>query len=320
MHIAHRMNLTSRLLLAGVFLGSLVSAHAKIERVVEKTFTVPQPGVLRVETQGGGIRVEPATDGTVKVTAKQRIRADSETEADEVLKKLELTIEQQGNDIVVRSKYASRPTGFRWGSWPPVQVDFVIAAPAAFRSELRTSGGGVTVGDMAGELDVRTSGGAITLGRIGAAVTAHTSGGGISLKEAAGPAQLTTSGGSINVGRVIEAAELSTSGGGIRVDSAEGGKLRAHTSGGGIRADFKGPLKEDSVLSTSGGSVRVTVDANAAFRLDASSSGGGVDAAGLTITLENDNRSRGRLAGAVNGGGPALKLRSSGGGVSIRTR
>ncbi len=57
-----------------------------------------------------------------------------------------------------------------------------------------------------------------------------------------------------------------------------------------------------------------------ACRLDASASGGDVDAEGLTLTLEKSGRSRGRLAGAVNGGGPVLKLRSSGGGISIRTQ
>jgi hypothetical protein len=77
-------------------------------------------------------------------------------------------------------------------------------------------------------------------------------------------------------------------------------------------------LQEECSLSTSGGSVNVTVDKTAAFRLDASTSGGGVDATGLTLTLESNSRDRGRLAGTVNGGGPLLKLRSSGGGISVR--
>jgi hypothetical protein len=65
--------------------------------------------------------------------------------------------------------------------------------------------------------------------------------------------------------------------------------------------------------------VTATVDKSAAFRLDASTSGGSVDAQGLTMTLEGRTR-RNRLAGDVNGGGPLLKLRSSGGGVAVKTR
>jgi hypothetical protein len=93
--------------------------------------------------------------------------------------------------------------------------------------------------------------------------------------------------------------------------------LKADTSGGNIRAAVAGALQEDCLLTTSGGTVRVTVDKAAAFRLDASTSGGSVDAGGLT--LEQASRSRLRLAGAVNGGGPLLKLRSSGGGIVVRT-
>ena len=111
----------------------------------------------------------------------------------------------------------------------------------------------------------------------------------------------------------------STSGGGIKIESAEV-QLRAHTSGGGIRAGINGSLRDECSLSTSGGSVRVSVDKAAAFRLDASTSGGDVDAEGLTLTLEKASRGRGRLAGAVNGGGPLLKLRASGGSISVRTQ
>ena len=50
----------------------------------------------------------------------------------------------------------------------------------------------------------------------------------------------------------------------------------------------------------------------------ASTSGGSVDAEGLTLTLEKGGRSR--LAGNVNGGGPLLKLRTSGGNIEVRTR
>lgn len=306
------------LLTAGLFAGFTLVAHARIERVVEKTFSAPEPGILRVETQGGGIEVSPSRDATVKVIARQKIRADSEAEADELLKKLELVIEQSGRDIIVSARYEKQPSGFRFGSWPPVNVDFVISVPAAFVSELRTSGGGITVGDLNGKVTAKTSGGGIRLGRMGASVDARTSGGSVTLEEAKGDVVLDTSGGNVTVGRVAGSAELTTSGGSIKIDSVAN-RLRAHTSGGSIRAGIQGPLKDDCSLSTSGGSVRVTVDKAAAFQLDASTSGGQVDADGLTITLENSNRRQSKLSGSVNGGGPLLKLRSSGGGITVRS-
>jgi len=64
--------------------------------------------------------------------------------------------------------------------------------------------------------------------------------------------------------------------------------------------------------------VRAVVDSNAAFKLDASTSGGSVDARGLTITLDG-SRHRSSLSGDVNGGGPELRLHSSGGDIVIET-
>ena len=313
------MKLTSRFILAaGVLAVAPFTAHAKIERTVEKTFTVQPGGSLHVDTQGGEIRVAPGTDGTVKITARERIRADSESEADELLKKLDLTIEQTGNSVSASAKYETWPSGFHWGSWPPVNVDFIVTVPASFSADLHTSGGGITVGDLDGKLVAHTSGGGIKLGKLGGEVDARTSGGSVTLEEARDTVTLHSSGGGITVGRVAGTADISTSGGSIKIDSVAGA-VNAHTSGGSVRAGIAGPLKSDCVLSTSGGSVRVTVDKSAAFRLDASTSGGSVDAEGLTITLESSNRSRSRLAGSVNGGGPLLKLHSSGGGIEVRT-
>ena len=306
------------LLVASLFATPAAVVTAAIERNVEKSFTVTGPGTLRVETQGGEIRVSPSSDDSVvRITAKQRIRASTDAEADELLKKLELGFEQNGNDVRVVSRYERQTSRFRFGSWPPVNVDVVVTVPAGFATDLHTSGGGITIGDLKGKVNARTSGGPIILGKLGGSVDAHTSGGNISLEEAVGPVDLETSGGNISVGRVAGAADLSTSGGNIRIDSATSA-MRAKTSGGNIRAAITGPLTEDCTLTTSGGSVRVTVDKSAAFRLDASSSGGGVDAEGLTLTLEKSSQGRGRLAGDVNGGGKVLKLRSSGGGVVVR--
>lgn len=314
------MNASLRLFLAaGLIAASPAILHARIDRVVEKTFSVSGAGTLKAQTHGGGIKVVTGTGSTVQVMARQRIKADSDAEADELLKKLELTMEQTGNDVTLISKYERPPSGFRFGSWPPVSVEFEVRVPAAFAAELRTSGGGVSVGDLNGPVDVHTSGGGITLGKMGGTVKAHTSGGSITLGEARANVHLDTSGGNITAGRVAGSAVLETSGGSIRIESVEHA-LRAHTSGGSIRAAIAGPLKEDCSLSTSGGSVRVSVDKAAAFQLDASTSGGSVDADGLTIMLEKSNRSRSRLAGAVNGGGPVLKLRSSGGGIDVVAR
>jgi hypothetical protein len=259
-----------------------------------------------------------SSDPVVKVVAKEHIRAGSEADADALLLKLDLVIEQRGDEIVATASYA-RDDNFHFGSWPPVQVDFIITAPSRASVDLKTSGGDITVGDLAGPVRARTSGGEIRLGKIASDIDASTSGGNVRIDEGLGNVRLSTSGGNIAAGRVAGPAELKTSGGDIRVDQVES-TLSAHTSGGDVQAVFTGPIKGDCSLSTSGGKVKATVGGTAGFRLEASTSGGEVNAPGLTITIDSGGQGKSRLSGAVNGGGPLLKLHSSGGDIVVASR
>jgi DUF4097 and DUF4098 domain-containing protein YvlB len=130
---------------------------------------------------------------------------------------------------------------------------------------------------------------------------------------------LHTSGGDIVVGRVNGVADLDTSGGNIKIDTVEN-TIHASTSGGNVHAGISGPLKGDCELRTSGGNVTAEVSKTASFHLDASTSGGGVNAEGLTLTIEKGGAGRSRLSGDVNGGGPTLRLRSSGGDIRVRVK
>jgi hypothetical protein len=295
-----------------------LSAHAKIERVVEKSFSVQPGGTLTVETQGGNIRIETSDDLTVKVVAKETMRTNSEQEADEILRKLSLDIVQESGGVSARARYENKPAGFHWGSWPPVQVSFVVTIPKQYHATLKTSGGDIEVGDLNGKLHARTSGGNVRLGKISGEIDAGTSGGNVRLKEGLANVKLSTSGGNISVDRAIGATRLDTSGGDISIGSVEN-TLHASTSGGNVTAGIAGSFKGDCELHTSGGTVRAKVSRDAAFNLDASTSGGDVRAEGLTITIEKGGSGRSRLAGKVNGGGPLLRLRSSGGDVTIET-
>lgn len=312
------MKSSSLLLAAGLLAAFSAPAHAKIERVVEKTFSVTPGGTLRLETDGGSIHVQTSTDPVVKITAKEKIRADTEAEADDILKKLTLTIEAQGSDITATAKY-ERPSGLRrWGN-PPVQVDFIVSVPTRFAADLKTSGGDIVVGDLDGKIHARTSGGDVRLGKISGEIDASTSGGDVELAEGRAETKLCTSGGNIVVGRVSGPTAVSTSGGDIKAAQVEN-VFTAKTSGGNVTATFIGGLRGDSLLSTSGGRVKASVEPTAGFQLDASTSGGDVKADGLTITIEKGGVGKSRLTGSVNGGGPLLKLRSSGGDIVITRR
>lgn len=302
------------LLAAGLIVVAPVSLSAKVVRQIERTFPVSAVGRLTAQTQGGDIRITTADAAEVRVTARQTFRAGSEQEADEIAANLQMKLEQQGNDITAEARYEKKG----WFSNTPVTVDFTITVPREFNVDLRTSGGDIAVGSLKGAVKARTSGGDLEFARIDGDLDGQTSGGDIRLEEGTANAKLHTSGGDISVARAGGRTHVSTSGGDIVLDSVAQ-LTGASTSGGDIVARITQPLAADTALTTSGGDVKVTLPKAAGFQLDAGTSGGDVDARGLTITIEKGGVGKSRLVGSVNGGGPALKLRSSGGDIVVRT-
>jgi hypothetical protein len=303
----------------GALLATPALLEAKITRTVEKTFTVQPGGNLQASTQGGDITIKTADSGEVRVLVKQVISASSEKEADELLAKLTLKLEQTGNDVLVESKYEKGGPRNWFGSWPPVNVSFEVTVPKNYNLGLNTSGGNIAVASLSGNVRARTSGGNLEFARIDGDLDAGTSGGNITLLEGTAKARLNTSGGNIDVDRAGGPTEVSTSGGDITIRSVAQ-LISASTSGGNVHAVITEPLKQDTMLGTSGGDVKVEVVKGTGFHLDASTSGGDVKASGLTITLEQGGSGKSKLVGAVNGGGPRLKLRTSGGDITVRTK
>jgi hypothetical protein len=313
------MKSLTHLLILGAALAAPLALSAKITRTVEKTFAVQAGGHLKAATQGGNITIKTSDSAEVHVLVRQEVRASTEQEADDILAKLELTLEQEGNDVTAEAKYERRGPGTWFGNWPPVTVSFVVTVPKNYNLKLNTSGGNISVASLKGNVHARTSGGDLEFARIDGDIDASTSGGNVMLKEGTARALLRTSGGDIEIDRAGGPTDVSTSGGNIKIDSVAQ-LIGATTSGGNIHAVITEPLKQDTLLSTSGGNVDVQLVKGAGFQLDASTSGGDVKAEGLTITIERGGTGKSRLVGAVNGGGPRLKLRSSGGDVIVRTR
>ena len=104
-----------------------------------------------MENVGGNISVEPSATGSVTVTALEKFQASSESAADGIAQKLSVTIEQHGAVVTASAKYNDPGSWFHFGSWPPVEVDFVVTVPKGFDATLKTSGGNVDIGDLEGQ-------------------------------------------------------------------------------------------------------------------------------------------------------------------------
>lgn len=144
-------------------------------------------------------------------------------------------------------------------------------------------------------------------------VDLNTGGGSIQIEDLIGDVEARTSGGSIRLGKIIGDVDIRTSGGSIKVEEVTG-NIHGHTSGGSIRATIAKQPTEDCRLTTSGGSITAYLASDIKIDLKASTSGGRVRSE-LPVTGSLDKRS---IKGEINGGGPELFLRTSGGSVNIK--
>jgi len=294
---------------------------------IERSFEVADGGRLTIRAERGSIEVMSGDTGGVNIEILLN-GWDREGFEDE----FDVSFRQQENDveleIVSRKRFSS---WFNWG-----RKRFLIRAevPTIYNVDLKTSGGGISVDDLEGEVLSRTSGGSLTFGRIEGPVVGETSGGSIKLRECRGEVDIETSGGSILIGDVEGDVRAVTSGGSINMARTKGnvtvktsggsieiedvlGRLEARTSGGSVHARLSSQPDGDCLLTTSGGGVTVYLAPDLAFDLNAATSSGRVkiDSA-LGFQGEAGKR---KAEGRLNGGGQELYLRTSGGNVEIRT-
>jgi DUF4097 and DUF4098 domain-containing protein YvlB len=302
------------------------AAHAATDQI-KRGFNVAPGGTLRLEAEFGDVTI--VTGGTG--VAIEINREASGRRGEEIMREHKITIRQEGNDVVIDSDFDDRD----WDNWfSRYEVEWNIRIPSRYNVDVTTSGGGIELADIGGTVEAKTSGGGIDTGHLDGPATlktsggsirvksargnvvAHTSGGGITIGDATGPVEAKTSGGSITLARVEGDVVARTSGGGIRIEDATG-SINASTSGGSIHASMSRQPRGDSKLSTSGGGVTLAVAPNLAVELDARASGGGVRS-DVPVTVQG-TQDEDTLQGRINGGGPQLVLRTSGGGIRIKS-
>ncbi len=303
--------------------------YSYADDTIRKTFDVSEGGVLTIDTDLGAIDVVSGNSDQVEIVIE---RVAKSSRGKENMEKLEFSFDQDGGSVGVFGKW----TGAKQRNWRgrDLKVKITANVPTNYNLDAKTSGGSIAVADLNGNVNINTSGGSLKLGNITGAVKGRTSGGSITLLGGGGSADLVTSGGSITLGEVNGEVSANTSGGSIKIDRARGsvdastsggsvivnevmGALNASTSGGSIRATITEQPAENCSLTTSGGSVHVKVASDVKFDIDAKTSSGSRLRTDFDILVEGGSLKKNAVRGSVNGGGPTLYLRTSGGGISV---
>jgi DUF4097 and DUF4098 domain-containing protein YvlB len=300
------------------FLLTTVGVSAAIEETISKSFDVGPGGQLTVDTNTGSIKVEGMRGDKVEIEIIQNVRTASKRMVKDILDDFQVRFDQDSNDIFVKAEY--KRNGFRSffnRVTNRLQVRFLITVPLEYDVDLHTSGGSISVLDLEGEVLSKTSGGSLTFENITGNVLGKTSGGSIRIGEIRGEVNAQTSGGSIQIQQADGNLDVHTSGGGITIDEAMG-SVKASTSGGSVRAYLSRQPEDDCRLTTSGGSITVYLNNDIGLDVDAQTSGGRIYT-DFPVKLFGTISSR-SLDAQVNGGGPELYLRSSGGSIHLKKK
>ena len=305
---------------AGAVLAMVSSVFASGLHAEHRSFDVSPGSRFVLDADWGQVEVRAREGAVVEVDVER---------AEKVL----LEFDQVDDTVTVRSETRNKGV-FGWfrNNRGPAPV-FRVTVPTRTDLDLTTVGGNVEVADLEGSVMVSTVGGRIALGEIVGDVESRTAGGSIEVAGASGTVRANTTGGSIRIGRAAGGVEAKTTGGSIHIEESGGpvvarttggsmelgrvhGSIDARTTGGSIGAALAGQPGGDSDLRTTGGSIHLAIAEDIALDLDARTIGGRVS---VDIPVTNQQmEGKSKLAASVNGGGPGLTLRTTGGSVQVR--
>ncbi|UCH94590.1 MAG: hypothetical protein JSV88_30580 [Candidatus Aminicenantes bacterium] len=289
---------------------------ADTEDVMTRSFNVSKGGTLTIDVNRASIEVKTGSQDIVKVKVIRKVGTSNEHRAQEIFEKYKIEFDHSGSNVTIETDdYGRRKGLFSWLKGEHFSVRFIVTVPEKYNLDLETSGGSIRVSDIQGNVRAKTSGGSLKFDYIKGPVWGSTSGGSIQLEGCSGNANVYTSGGSIRIGTVEGEVKAKTSGGSIQVKEVMG-TINASTSGGSVSATISKQPKGDCSLTTSGGSITVYVTEDIKVDLNASTSGGRVST-DFPITIQGEISKR-KLKGKINGGGPELYLKTSGGSIYIK--
>lgn len=296
------------LLLTLIMMNSaLAFTQAQDEPYRVETFNIDTPGELEIQTTGGHITVEGSSPNEVRVEMYVQKNGRNLSPEDTDLNKWKIDISQSGNAVKAIAEHGNN--GW-WNGRNDESISFVVYTPREMSTDLKTSGGHIEALGLTGNQDISTSGGHLDLSELEGTVKARTSGGHIAIAEVRGDVDAQTSGGHIEVQKSQGDLKVKTSGGHIELAEVSG-IVKAKTSGGSISADLES-IEESIDLSTSGGNISISVPKNTGLDLNLKGSYVSTNLNNFSGKIE-----RNEVEGQLNGGGPMVSARTSGGRISL---
>ena len=128
---------------------------------------------------------------------------------------------------------------------------------------------------------------------------------------------LTNTNGLISIKNLSGRTSAHTTNGGVRGNDMAGA-VDAGATNGGVNVDFAVIGKDPITLTTTNGGVAINLPEDAKADVVATCTNGGINVSG--VKMEMTEQSRRRVEGKINGGGAAIELKTTNGGIRIRGR
>lgn len=277
-----------------LFVASTVSSAWAADSTFERTLATSGSPAVAVYTGSGSIRVHSGSDKEVRISAHVH---SSDTwfgdhhDADSRIRQIVTIppIHQDGDHIVIGERHPS-------SLYHNITIDYELTIPRDAAVEAETGSGDIELTD------------------VGSLLRAQSGSGSVRARGVHGPATLGTGSGDIELNETAPGdVRAQTGSGSIRLQGVAGG-LHARTGSGDI--EVSGGLTSEWTLDTGSGSMRLNLGPQSHFSLDAET-GSGTVRVSPTLAMSSD-LNRHHITGNVNGGGPALRIRTGSGDVEIR--
>jgi DUF4097 and DUF4098 domain-containing protein YvlB len=264
---------------------------------LSQSFDVAPGGKLTMNVDRGAVRITGTDENSVTIHVMREVTGASDSEAAQILNHEHMVLTQDGNEISITARTPPELQHLSLFKHPNLNAQYEITLPRGFDTHAETSGGDINLSDIQGSADIRTMGGSLVCGEIDGDVSARTMGGDVRLDGCKG------------------SLDLQTMGGSVIIKEFSGPGVQATTSGGSVSADFAVAPTKNSELQTMGGNITVRLPDNAALQLEGQTFGGS-ERSDFPVEIK-DRFGNGALNGAINGGGPVLRMQTDGGNVDV---
>jgi hypothetical protein len=271
---------------------ALATTTALADSNFDRTLNVSGSPNVSISTASGYIHLHPGSGNQVHIVAHLRANhgwMSGGNDADSRIQQIVSNppIVQSGNDITIGERHNDL--------YKNINIDYEITLPKTSGINASTGSGDVEIQDVGNTIKAQSGSGSVRVHGVQGSVTLGTGSGDIELQQT-GPGDV----------------KAETGSGSVRLQGLAGA-LRASTGSGDIEA--QGQPTDDWKLTTGSGSVRLIVG-NAHFNLDAETGSGDINVS-QPITMQG-SLNKHRVTGAVNGGGPTIRIGTGSGDVQIK--